>query len=159
MPSLACVASAEGLLSRYNRKLLLPRWDRPARVTVTQHAPAKLYTVSCVTSSNPHVPTALHPRLCRWQLPVFKLPPHVRGRCLLHSALDERVPLLLSSLIHHGNVDVVHRRNTEQAVVRSRTTEIRQIVPEPCFPPDVSFFLFVAINPLRDSLKITEHVC
>ena len=55
----------------------------------------------------------------------------------MHSALDERVPLLLSPLVHKGDVYVVQRRDAEQAVVRARTTEIRQIVPEPCPPSDV----------------------
>ena len=96
-------------------------------MAAAQHFPSELYSISCVTSSNPNVPTALHPRLCSRQLPVLKLPTHVRSGCSLHSALDERVPLLLSPLVHEGDVYAVQRRDAEQAMVRARTTEIRQI--------------------------------
>ena len=98
-------------------KLLLPQWDSPAWMAAAQHIPSELYSVSCVTSSNPDVPTALHPLLCSRQLPVLKLPTQKRGGCLLHSALDERVPVLLSPLVHQGDVYVVQRRDAEQAIV------------------------------------------
>ena len=87
MPPLTCVASAEGLLSWIEQQLLLLPWGCPAWMAAAQHFPTEPYSISCVTSSNPNVPTALHPRLCRWQLPVLRLPTHVRSGCCLHLLL------------------------------------------------------------------------